>query len=108
MVEEWVRCPFRHSPSAFCLVAKSSDPRTKGKQAIFEGDFVAVDPLQDIGEGDLVLFNLNGYEDEPILGTLHAIGTQGEFLVPKDGGEPVEFGAEVNLIGVVVGIWRKF
>lgn len=110
LVEEWVSCPFRYSRDSYALVMDDhSCVNPFGKACIYEGDYVAVDPQKDYQNRDIVLVRQEGIA-HPFIRRIFVTASDREILLAlnEDWENPtVDVTPDMEVLGIVIGIWRS-
>jgi SOS-response transcriptional repressor LexA len=105
--EDWLPCPVKHGPRAYCLrVRGDSMYNPGGRPSYSDGDIIFVDPDREAKHGDRVIVRLDDHQE----------GTFKQFLV-EDGRKMlkalnpewkpryVEINGHASITGVVIGKW---
>ena len=105
--EEWLPCPVKHGPRAYCVrVRGDSMHNPNGRPSYAHGDIIFVDPDREAKPGDRVIVRLDDQAEATFKQLLVEDGRKMlKALNPDWSPRYIEINGNATITGVVIGKW---
>lgn len=105
--EEWLPCPVKHGPRAYCLTVRGESMHNPGGRPSYaDGDIIFVDPDRDANHGDRVIVRLDDQKEATFKQLLIEDGRKVlKALNPDWKPRYIEINGNATMCGVIIGKW---
>lgn len=105
--EEWLPCPIKHGPRAYCLRVRGDSMHNPGARPSYaNGDIIFVDPDREAQPGDRVIVRLDDQQEATFKQLLVEDGRKMlKALNPEWKPRYVEINGNATITGVIIGKW---